>query len=247
MNRFERAMRHLAAHEGGYVNDPRDPGGATNKGVTQRVYDAYRGREKRSVRKITDEEVYAIYRAQYWDAVNADNLPQGVGYCVFDASVNSGPAQAAKWLQRAAGVADDGIIGQMTIDAVWKASPIQLIDSMCDQRLAFMKRLSHWSAFKNGWTRRVSEVRAQAKEWVTTGDVKTASTAKAQPKATGQERRAVTLLDTVSNPSTITAAGGAISAVAGVANGSGPVQWAIGAALVIGVIAFAYIMVRRSA
>src|SRR5690554_3243462 len=110
---FEPALALVLAHEGGYVDHPDDPGGATNKGITQRVYDAWRtsrGRHPRSVAAIRDEEVRAIYREQYWDAVRGDDLPAGIDYCTFDAAVNSGPAQAARWLQRAVGAAPDGIV-----------------------------------------------------------------------------------------------------------------------------------------
>ena len=102
MDRFERAFALLAVHEGGYSNHPDDPGGATNRGVTQRTYDSYRARhglERRDVRQITDGEVAEIYRGQYWDAIRGDDLPAGVAYCVFDAAVNSGPGRALRWLQ----------------------------------------------------------------------------------------------------------------------------------------------------
>lgn len=166
--RFERAMRLLAVHEGGFVNHPDDPGGATDRGVTQRTYDAYRKARnlpRGSVAAITDDEVTAIYRAQYWDAVRADDLPPGVGYAVFDGAVNSGPAQAAKWLQRAVGATVDGVVGVETLAATREANPTIVIDSVCDQRLKFMRRLKHYSTFAVGWERRVSEVREQSLIW----------------------------------------------------------------------------------
>lgn len=168
MDRFERAMRLLAAHEGHYVNHPEDPGGATNMGVTQDTYDAWRrarGLPKQAVGGISEEEVTAIYRAQYWDAVRADDLPPGVGYAVFDAAVNSGPSQAAKWLQRAVGAEVDGVVGVKTLAATRAASPTETIERVCDQRLRFMRRLKHYKTFATGWKRRVSEVREQALIW----------------------------------------------------------------------------------
>lgn len=189
-DRFPRAFALLSVHEGGYVNDPRDPGGATNKGVTQRTYDAYRRRMKqptRDVRQITDAEVERIYRGQYWQTVHADKLPDGVAYCVFDAAVNSGPARAVKWLQSVTGASVDGIVGNETIAAARDMSPAVLINRYCDKRLAFMKRLKHWSTFKNGWSRRVHEVRAQAIEWAHNNSVVTDTTASPQAKADGLE------------------------------------------------------------
>jgi len=188
MDRFERAFALLDEHEGGYSNHPDDPGGATMRGVTQAVYNHYlrrKGRGIHSVQHITESEVREIYRRQYWDAVRADDLPEGVAYCVFDAAVNSGPARAARWLQSLIGAQVDGVIGLETIDKAATTPAVPLIDRYCDKRLAFMRSLRHWSTFKNGWTRRVHEVRTQAKEWAA-GQVKTPGTP-TSGKATGAQ------------------------------------------------------------
>jgi len=163
---YERALKAVLASEGGYVNNPNDNGGATNKGVTQRVYDAWRltqGKPRQSVRVIADDEVAAIYKRQYWDAVHADDLPAGVDFLAFDYAINSGPGRAAKALQAAVGVSADGAIGIRTIAAANAVLPSIIIDRMSDGRLSFMKRLSDWAFFGKGWTRRVAESRATAK------------------------------------------------------------------------------------
>jgi len=163
---FPEALRLVLVHEGGFSNHPKDPGGATNKGVTQAVYDAYRargGQPKRSVRSITAAEVEAIYRREYWDKVKADQLPAGVDYCVFDFAVNSGVSRAARYLQRAVGVAQDGKIGPVTLAAVARVSPPSLIDRICNERMAFLRGLKTFATFGKGWTRRVTDVRAHAK------------------------------------------------------------------------------------
>lgn len=170
--RFERALALLDVHEGGYVNHPADPGGATNRGVTQRTYDAWRrrrGEPLRSVRHIAGDEVKAIYRSQYWDSIRADEMPPGVAYCIFDAGVNSGPARVVKWAQEVVGVDADGIVGEQTLDALARANPYDFINRFCDHRLAFMSSLKHWPTFKGGWKRRVAEVRAQALQWAMQG------------------------------------------------------------------------------
>lgn len=152
------AKKWMLVHEGGFVDHPKDPGGATNLGVTQRVYDAYRSRHgipTRSVSKITDQEVGDIYRKQYWDAVRGDDLPAGVDYAVFDFAVNSGPSRAIKELQKVLGVTADGIIGQVTLSAAEGAIATHVVNALCHNRLAFMKRLKHWGTFGKGWTRRV--------------------------------------------------------------------------------------------
>lgn len=162
---FPASLAEVLKHEGGWSNHPQDPGGATMRGVTQRVYDAYRARNRlsaRSVRNITDAELHDIYKAQYWDAVRADDLPSGIDFAVFDFAVNSGPVRAAKYLQMVLGVTADGAIGQVTLKAAAEAMPRIVIVDLCDKRLAFLKNLSTWKTFGKGWSSRVAGVRAKA-------------------------------------------------------------------------------------
>jgi len=164
---FEKALALVLEHEGGYVNHPKDPGGATMKGVTQAVYDAYRklrGRGVQSVKLISDEELRAIYKFQYWDKVQGDFLPAGVDYAVFDFAVNSGVSRAAKYLQAVLGVAQDGQIGAKTLAAI--TSPANTINALCDRRVGFLRNLKTFLTFGKGWTRRVQGVRAHALEMV---------------------------------------------------------------------------------
>lgn len=165
---FDRALKRVLQYEGGYSNHPDDPGGATMRGVIQRVYDAFREKEGlplRSVKYLTDAELRKIYREQYWAKVRGDDLPHGVDFVVFDGAVNSGPVQSTKWLQRALGVPADGDIGQVTVNAARNEDPDDLVDDICDQRLAFLKRLKTWPTFGKGWASRVSDVRATGKLW----------------------------------------------------------------------------------
>ncbi len=160
---FDRCLKHVLKHEGGYVNHPDDPGGATNRGVTQATYDAYRARKRLgrgSVRRISQQEVREIYKQQYWDRVRGDDLPAGVDNCVFDYAVNSGVVRASKELQHAAGVTADGRIGLLTLSSVDNCDRARLITLVCDRRIAFLQRLRHWKTFGRGWTRRVSGVRS---------------------------------------------------------------------------------------
>ncbi|GLK69917.1 glycoside hydrolase family 108 protein [Ancylobacter dichloromethanicus] len=162
---FDEALKRVLVHEGGYADHPADPGGATMKGVTQRVYDGWRARHglpQRPVRRIEPGEVAAIYRRQYWDAVRGDDLPAGLDYALFDAAVNSGPAQAAKWLQRTLKVAADGQIGEATLAGLAGRDAATLVDGVCDRRLAMLRTLRTFATFGAGWTRRVAEVRAVA-------------------------------------------------------------------------------------
>ncbi len=159
---YDQIMQWLSAYEGGYVNHPKDPGGATMRGVTQRVYDAYRrniGRPLRPVKQMTNPEHDAIYRQQYWNPVFGDRLPSGVDAAIFDFAVNSGTSRAVKYTQKIVGATADGVMGNMTLAAIKdyceKKSAAELCGALCEARLAFMKRLSTWSTFGKGWQRRV--------------------------------------------------------------------------------------------
>lgn len=170
---FLRALPHVLAHEGGKVDHPKDPGGRTNMGVTQRVYNAWRSKQNlpmRDVYLIDMIEVEAIYRFQYWDAVKGDLLPEGVGYVLFDGAVNSGPKQSIKWLQRALGSiytgSIDGVMGTLTLDAVTAYEDAdELIERIIDRREAFLKALKTWPTFGRGWGRRIAAVEATGQAW----------------------------------------------------------------------------------
>ena len=161
---FKNSLKYVLVYEGGKVDDPRDPGGRTNQGVTQRVYSAYRSRQgqaPRDVHLMTAVERDMIYRRQYWDAIEGDKLPAGVDLVIFDAAVNSGPKQAAKWLQRALRVEADGHIGFGTLSAAANhPNHDGLVQLIADQRMSFLQRLRHWRHYKNGWSNRVKHVTA---------------------------------------------------------------------------------------
>lgn len=161
---FKRALSLVLKHEGGWSNHPKDPGGATMKGVTLANFRRYvkPNATKDDLRKITDEQIATVYRRFYWDAVSGADLPDGIDYAVFDFAVNSGPGRAAKYLQKVVGVAQDGKIGPATIKACRAMLPATVIHGLCDDRMAFLKRLKTWDTFGKGWTRRVSDVRSES-------------------------------------------------------------------------------------
>lgn len=158
---FKPSLALVLAHEGGFVNDPRDPGGATNQGVTQAVYDAYRkyhGLKTQSVKLIAPSEVSEIYSKNYWRLIRGDSLPCGLDYAVFDFAVNSGVTRAVKYLQRLVKVPDDGAIGLITLSAVedhMRRDEEATIAQYCANRLAFLQSLPTFKVFGKGWTRRV--------------------------------------------------------------------------------------------
>ena len=161
---FPRALSLVLKSEGGWSDNPADPGGATMKGVTLTNFRRFvkPGATKADLRKITDEQVATVYRRFYWDAVAGAELPGGVDFAVFDFAVNSGPARAAKYLQAIVGEKQDGKIGPATLAAVRKTMRATVINDLCDKRMAFLKSLKTWKTFGRGWTARVSSVRTEA-------------------------------------------------------------------------------------
>jgi len=169
---FRRCLDEVLKHEGGWANHPRDPGGATMRGVIQRNYDRYRdqkGLPRRSVRGIEEHELEEIYREWFWDEVAADHLPYGLDLVAFDGGVNSGPRRGARWLQKGVGARADGKVGPKTIEAARRA-PVTAIEKACAARMSFLRALSHWDAFGRGWSRRVASVEAVGtRMWVAAG------------------------------------------------------------------------------
>ena len=161
---FDQSFEMVLKHEGGYVNDPRDPGGRTNLGVTQRAWEGYVGKpvDEDFMRKLTPEVVKPFYKAMYWDKIKGDQLPNGVDYAAYDLAVNSGVGRAAKFLQTIAGVMADGVLGPKSMGAIRECNPEHTVDALCDMRLDFLKRLSNFDIYGKGWIRRVAEVKDKA-------------------------------------------------------------------------------------
>ena len=163
-NNFEESLAHVLKHEGGYVDHPKDPGGATNLGCTKKVWEEWVGHEvtKDDIKALTIADVSPLYKARYWDKCRCDDLPRGVDFAVFDLAINSGVGRASKLLQRAVGVAADGAIGPATLAAVADANPRELATKICELRLAFLQALPTWETFGKGWGRRVKETEKTA-------------------------------------------------------------------------------------
>lgn len=162
---FAPALKLVLVSEGGNDDDPRDPGGRTSRGITAGRWAEWRKTHPglpADVWQAPQASVEAIYKQKYWDVLNCDALPAGVDYAVFDYGVNSGPGRSSRVLQALVGVDEDGEIGPDTLDAVALADPKSLINSICDQRLAFLKGLKTYATFGKGWSARVARVRKDA-------------------------------------------------------------------------------------
>lgn len=151
---FRHAVQIVLAHEGGFVDHPRDPGGATNYGITERV--ARRHGYNGDMRELPLDTAREIYRMSYWVPIRGDDLPDALRLPVFDAAVNSGVRRAAQWLQKLVGAKRDGIIGPLTLAAVRRHEPERLAARYAGRRLMFLTHLEHFNAFGRGWVRRVA-------------------------------------------------------------------------------------------
>jgi lysozyme family protein len=152
--------------EGGYVDNPHDPGGATLKGVTQAVYSAWlleQHRPNAAVRFATDADIQAIYRELYWNPVRGDDLFLGLDLVMVDYGWGSGPITAIEHMQRLLRITVDGKFGPETLAAV-NAQPQQatFISMLCEERLYFFQRLPTWKYFGPGWTNRLTACHAKA-------------------------------------------------------------------------------------
>ncbi len=168
---FEKTLPLILKYEGGYVNDPDDPGGETNKGIIKTTYDAYRKKKGLpivSVLEITDEEVEDIYYNDYWLKGSCDKLFDDLAIAHFDACVNSGIKQASKFLQRSCHANDDGIIGPKTLEKVAATDNKLLLQSYFVYRNSFYENLANakpkMKKFLKGWLKRVAHLEQHIKE-----------------------------------------------------------------------------------
>lgn len=162
-DKFDTFIRRILSHEGGYSADPKDPGNytggrvgvgqlkGTKFGIAANTYPTL------DIKNLTWDTAAALYRRDFWDASKAGQLPPAVGYQLLDGAVNSGVRRATQWLQRAALVADDGIIGPATLAAIKAADPNDLVFRFIAERLEFMTGLSNWAAHGKGWARRIAK------------------------------------------------------------------------------------------
>jgi lysozyme family protein len=168
MDKFNVAMDFVLKSEGGYVNDPRDPGGETNLGVTDKQDGKIDGLidvdgdgiGDVSVKGLTIDQAKIVYRRNYWDKVHGDELSPGRALILVDTAVNMGVSRAIKLAQRVSNLTEDGVFGPKTLAAA-KTFDIQ---AYANARLAIYQQLNGWPTYGKGWTNRVHDVATRAKE-----------------------------------------------------------------------------------
>ncbi len=147
---FDTFIDRVLSHEGGYVNHRDDPGGETQWGISRRSYPSL------NIRKLTREQAKEIYRRDFWERVRGTQLPKELAFQALDAAVNHGIGNAVRWLQRAVGVADDGVIGPVTLAAIRGADSADLVLRFNAERLEFYTKLGTFDTFGRGWVRRIA-------------------------------------------------------------------------------------------
>lgn len=249
----------IGLSEGGYVNNPKDPGGPTDRGITQKTFDAHnrsKGLPVRPVRGISKELADEIIVENYMTPIRFDDLPAGLDYSVADFAVNSGVKRAAIELQRIVGVKADGVIGDLTLEAIETFRTLELIQEYNRRRLAYVRGLSTFKTFGKGWTIRIDgaktgvqadDIGVVDRSWRLANsaikgepiEVKQASAtpipgpvAAAPGRARDEDMSAGSILGKVlSDP--VAAIPAIATAVTPLASGLGPVQWALAAVIVL--------------
>ncbi|MFL9960472.1 glycosyl hydrolase 108 family protein [Paraburkholderia sediminicola] len=152
MSSFDDAFDALIGNEGGYSNNPADPGGETMWGVTARVARAagYTG----PMKDLPRDTAKAIAKKLYWDPLRLDELDARVAFQIFDANYNGG--HPVIWMQGAAGAKVDGLIGPATIAAVQATDPLRFMLRWNALRLRYFTSLRTWLSFGKGWVNRIA-------------------------------------------------------------------------------------------
>ncbi|MGB4336846.1 MAG: glycosyl hydrolase 108 family protein [Chromatiaceae bacterium] len=153
MSHFPRCINYVLAAEGGYVNDPNDPGGETKFGISKRSYPDL------DIKLITQDQAIALYERDFWTPIQGDDLPPGLDLLILDHAINAGVGASVRLVQRITGCALDGQLGPVTLAAIAARNPEKMIEEFSDTRLAFYRSLPGWRHYSVGWTRRVQRMR----------------------------------------------------------------------------------------
>jgi lysozyme family protein len=168
LNNFDDSLELVLKSEGGFVDNPIDPGGMTNLGVTKAVWEAWVGHpvDEKVMRNLTPEYVAPMYKSKFWNQCFGDDLPKGLDYAVFDFAVNAGPGRSIKTLQQAIGCVPDGSIGPRTMGEIHNSDVRKVLEDFCAARLDFYQGLKTFPVFGKGWSKRVEDVKSNALEMI---------------------------------------------------------------------------------
>lgn len=244
---FDLVMPYVFAEEGGFVNNKKDPGGATNLGVTLATWRAWKHNVKLTaddLKVITQADATPLYKQNYWDTIDGDELPSGLDYAVFDFAVNSGVSRAVRVLQKVLGVDEDGILGSETLAATQSADIADLVDKYISARESFLKSLKTFPVFGHGWLLRTARVRQRSHK------LETQALAPAPlmevPETAKAVQTDVAVPEALKSPEGLAAGGGVLTAVAGLTAHNPILSYAIAAVLVLGFGGLAVYLVKKA-
>ena len=170
---FDKFKQFTLPEEGGFVHRKKsaDPGGATNMGVTQRTYNAWRdsmNKPRQSVRKMTAEEAHEIMYQMYWKSIRAHELPERTAVALADMGYHDGPGDAIRLLQQILGVPQTGVVGPMTMQKAWEYANTPEKDQALAVRITDLREKSlrtrpHAKA-NPGWFNRTERMRDFVKD-----------------------------------------------------------------------------------
>lgn len=172
LSNYDKALENILKAEGGFTDDPRDPGnklddgraGCTNMGVTQAVWEEYVGHKVSTadMKALTKEQVGKFYKTKYWDRVQADALPTGLDFLAASFAINAGPGSSAKLIQKCINSVPDGVIGPRTLQAIAGVDAKELIEKFSQAKTDYYKGLKTFSIYGKGWLNRVESEKAIA-------------------------------------------------------------------------------------
>lgn len=157
---WDSAFDLLMLNEGGYVNNPNDPGGATKYGISKKAYPDL------DIENLTLEQAKKIYKSDYWDRCKCSFIPDALSIALFDFAVNSGTKTAIKYLQKSLDVSVDGVIGNQTIGACNREPTKKVLEKYMDLRLDFLMSLKNWKYFGNGWGKRINRTKQMCEKYI---------------------------------------------------------------------------------
>jgi lysozyme family protein len=168
MNDFKECLDLVLKSEGGYINHSSDPGGRTNLGVTQRVWEEYTGHEadEKIMRGLTPEKVAPLYEQRYWRPCYGEILPKGLDFLCFSFGVNAGSGRAVKLLQQSLGLVSDGIIGPRVMQKLRESNIADVIKGFSESRREYYKSLKTFPIFGKGWIARTDREEQEALQMV---------------------------------------------------------------------------------
>jgi lysozyme family protein len=165
-NDYKECLDLVLRSEGGWVNNPNDPGGETNLGVTKAVWEEYVGHPVTTMKNLTKDDVAPLYEQKYWRACYGEVLPRGLDFLCFSFGINAGSGRSVKLLQQSLGLVSDGIIGPKVMQKLRESNIADVIKSFSESRREYYKSLKNFPIFGKGWISRTDKEEQQALDMI---------------------------------------------------------------------------------